>query len=102
MTSHFGLMLVFALFVSVIFATITKDTPRDQLTLGARMFATFIGAAIVLGWPLRLFPVIGLWLPVAIYMAAIYYGATMPWYRRRSGLVSRHVQHAGGYRCWRC
>ena len=56
MTSHFGLMLLFAFFVSVIFATITKDTPREQLRLGAKMFATFIGAAIALGWLLRLFP----------------------------------------------
>ena len=56
MTSHFGLMLLFAFFVSVIFATITKDTPREQLQLGAKMFATFIGAAIALGWLLRLFP----------------------------------------------
>ena len=56
MTSHFGLMLVFAFFVSVVFATITKDSPREQAMLGAKMFATFIGAAIVLGWVLRLFP----------------------------------------------
>ena len=56
MTSHFGLMLVFAFFVSVVFATITKDTPRDQLTLGAKMLATFIGVAIILGWLLRIFP----------------------------------------------
>ena len=56
MTSHFGLMLVFAFFVSVVFATITKDSPREQVMLGAKMFATFIGAAIVLGWVLRLFP----------------------------------------------
>lgn len=56
MTSHFGLMLVFAFFVSVVFATIAKDTPREQVMLGAKMFAMFIGAAIVLGWVLRLFP----------------------------------------------
>jgi hypothetical protein len=56
MTSHFGLLLVFAFFVSVVFATITKDTPREQFVLGAKMFATFIGAALVLGWVLRLFP----------------------------------------------
>jgi hypothetical protein len=56
MTSHFGLMIVFAFFVSVVFATIAKDTPRDQLTLGAKMLGTFIGAAIVLGWVLRIFP----------------------------------------------
>lgn len=56
MTSHFGLMLVFAFFVSVIFATISKDTPREQVLLGTKMFATFVAAAIVLGWVLRLFP----------------------------------------------
>jgi hypothetical protein len=56
MTSHFGLMIVFAFFVSVVFATITKDTPKDQLRLGAKMLGTFIGAAIVLGWVLRFFP----------------------------------------------
>ena len=56
MTSHFGLMIVFAFFVSLIFATIQKDTVADQVTLGAKMFATFIGAAIALGWVMRLFP----------------------------------------------
>ena len=56
MTSHLGLMLLFAFFVSLIFATIAKDTPAEQFRLGAKMFAMFIGAAIVFGWVLRLFP----------------------------------------------
>lgn len=56
MTSHLGLMLLFAFFVSLIFATIAKDTPAEQVRLGAKMFAMFIGAAIVFGWVLRLFP----------------------------------------------
>ncbi|HEX7283843.1 MAG TPA: hypothetical protein VF239_17435 [Vicinamibacterales bacterium] len=56
MTSHFGLMLLFAFFVSVVFATITKDSAKEQLVLGVKMFGMFIGAAIVLGWVLRLFP----------------------------------------------
>ena len=56
MTSHLGLMLLFAFFVSLIFATIAKDHPREQAILGAQMFATFIAAAIVLGWVMRLFP----------------------------------------------
>ena len=56
MTSHLGLMMLFALFVSLIFATIQKDTPREQLTLGAKMFGTFMAAAIALGWVMRLFP----------------------------------------------
>ena len=56
MTSHLGLMILFAFFVSLVFATISKDTPAEQARLGARMFATFIGAAIALGWLMRLFP----------------------------------------------
>ena len=56
MTSHFGLMLLFAFFVSVVFATITKDSAKEQLVLGVKMFGMFIGAAIVLGWVLRIFP----------------------------------------------
>jgi hypothetical protein len=56
MTSHFGLMIVFAFFVSLIFATIAKDTPAEQAKLGAKMFGTFIAAAIVMGWVMRLFP----------------------------------------------
>ena len=56
MTSHLGLMILFAFFVSLIFATIAKDAPAEQAKLGARMFGMFIGAAIVLGWVMRIFP----------------------------------------------
>lgn len=56
MTSHFGLMIVFALFVSLVFAVIGKDHPREQLTVGAKMFGSFVAAALVLGWVMRLFP----------------------------------------------
>ena len=56
MTSHFGLMIVFALFVSLVFAVIAKDHPREQLQAGAKMFGSFVAAALVLGWVMRLFP----------------------------------------------
>ncbi len=56
MTSHFGLMIVFGFFVSLIFATIAKDTPAEQAKLGAKMFGTFVGAGIALGWVMRIFP----------------------------------------------
>lgn len=56
MTSHFALMLLFAVFVSLIFATIAKDTPAEQARLGVKMFAIFVAAAIALGWVMRLFP----------------------------------------------
>lgn len=50
MTSHLGLLVLFALFVSVIFATLTRDTPAEQLRFGLRMFGGFVGAALVLSW----------------------------------------------------
>jgi hypothetical protein len=56
MTSHLGLMIVFGWFVSLIFAVIAKDTPAEQAKLGAKMFGTFIGAALALGWIMRVFP----------------------------------------------
>jgi hypothetical protein len=56
MTSHFGLMVVFALFTSVIFAVLMRDDTREQLRFGARLLGGFIGAAIVLSWLLYVLP----------------------------------------------
>ena len=56
MSSHFALLLVFAAFVSVTFATLMRDDPRDQLKFGARLFGGFVGAGVILGWLLFPFP----------------------------------------------
>jgi hypothetical protein len=56
MTSHFAMLALFAFFVSLVFATIAKDTPAEQAKLGAQMFGTFLAAAIALGWAMRIFP----------------------------------------------
>jgi hypothetical protein len=56
MTDHLVLMIVFAFFVSLVFATIAKDNPADQLKTGAKMFGLFLAAAIALGWVMRIFP----------------------------------------------
>jgi heme/copper-type cytochrome/quinol oxidase subunit 4 len=56
MPSHLLLMAVFAIFVSLVFALIAKDEPREQARLGGLMFAGFMGAAIVLGWLMYPFP----------------------------------------------
>ena len=56
MTSHLALLVLFAAFVSVVFAALMRDTPRDQLTLGGRIFGGFVGAGIALGWLLFPFP----------------------------------------------
>jgi hypothetical protein len=50
MTSHFGILIVFALFVSVVFAALMRDDPKEQLRFGVRLLAGFIGAALVLSW----------------------------------------------------
>ena len=56
MTSHFALMVVFALFVSVVFATLMRDEPAAQLRFGARLFAGFVGAGVIVGWLLYPLP----------------------------------------------
>ena len=54
--SHFLLLVLFAFFVSLVFAVIAKDAVRDQLRLGALMFAGFLASAVVLGWLMYPFP----------------------------------------------
>lgn len=56
MTTHVGLMVVFAVFVSTVFATLMRDEPREQLRFGARLFAGFVGAGLLLGWLLYPMP----------------------------------------------
>ncbi len=56
MTSHVGLMIVFALFVSLVFATLMRDEPGEQLRLGARLFAGFVGGGVLAGWLLYPLP----------------------------------------------
>jgi hypothetical protein len=56
MTSHFGLMVIFALFVSVVFAALMRDKPPDQLAFGGRLFIGFVGAGTLIGWLLYPLP----------------------------------------------
>ena len=56
MQSHLLLLALFAFFVSLVFAVISKDTPRDQVRFGGMLFAGFIAAALVLGWLMYPFP----------------------------------------------
>ena len=50
MTSHIALM------VSIVFATLMRDDPAQQLRFGARLFAGFVGAGLVIGWLLYPLP----------------------------------------------
>jgi putative Mn2+ efflux pump MntP len=48
--SHFAAMLLFAFLVSVVFGVLSKNTPRERLLYGAKVFGAFVGVALVLGW----------------------------------------------------
>ena len=56
MTSHLGLMIMFALFVSIVFGTLMRDEPKEQLRFGGRLFAGFVVGGIALGWLLYPLP----------------------------------------------
>ena len=56
MTSHVALMALFALMVSIVFGTLMRDTPAEQLRFGGRLFASFIGFAVLAGWVLYFLP----------------------------------------------
>jgi hypothetical protein len=56
MASHIVLLVLFAFFVSVVFALLSKDAPRAQFVFGAKLFGAFIVSALVLGWLMYPFP----------------------------------------------
>ncbi len=56
MQSHFLLLLLFALFVSIVFALLMKRETAEQLRFGGLLFVGFIGAALALGWLMYPFP----------------------------------------------
>ena len=55
-TTHLGLLVVFSAFVSTAFSVLMRDEPREQLKFGAKLFGTFIGSAVLLGWLLYPLP----------------------------------------------
>jgi heme/copper-type cytochrome/quinol oxidase subunit 4 len=55
-TSQDLLLVLFAFFVSLVFAVLMRDDPREQLRTGALMFGGFVAAAVALGWLLYPLP----------------------------------------------
>ncbi len=56
MHSHLLLLVLFAFFVSLVFAVLTREAPREQLRFAGLLFAAFVGGAIVIGWLMYPFP----------------------------------------------
>jgi len=55
-TSHLGLLVIFSAFVSIAFAVLMRDEPREQVTFGAKLFGMFVVSAVALGWLLYPLP----------------------------------------------
>jgi hypothetical protein len=49
-------MTLFAVLASVVFGAIAKETPRERLLYGLKVFAEFMAIGIVLSWILYFIP----------------------------------------------
>jgi hypothetical protein len=54
MTSHLGVMVLFAALVSTVFGALSRSDPRGQVRLAVRVFAGLVIGAYALGWVLFL------------------------------------------------
>ncbi|MBB5345524.1 hypothetical protein [Tunturibacter empetritectus] len=48
--SHFGAVLLFALFTSVVFGITQRSEPRTMIRFGAFCFVLFVGGTIAASW----------------------------------------------------
>ena len=50
MTSHLGVMILFAAAVAIVFGTLLRDDVRAQRRLATRIFLALVAGAFLLGW----------------------------------------------------
>ena len=50
MTTHLGVMILFAACVSAVFGTLLRDETREQIRLGGRTFAALVLGGYAVGW----------------------------------------------------
>ena len=55
--SHLILLVIFAVCVSTVFATLMRDGAHEQVSLGVKMFGGLIATALILGWLMYPFPI---------------------------------------------
>jgi hypothetical protein len=53
---HFLVMTLFAALTAVVFGGMSKESPREQVFYGLKVFAEFIAIGLVLGWILYFIP----------------------------------------------
>jgi galactitol-specific phosphotransferase system IIC component len=47
---HFVILVVFSALVFIVFAMLLRDTPRERLRFGLKVFAAFVLSTLVIGW----------------------------------------------------
>ena len=53
---HFLAMTVFAILASAVFGAVAKDTTKERIIYGVKVFAEFMIIGLVLGWLLYFIP----------------------------------------------
>ena len=53
---HFFVMTGFAFIAAVVFGTVSKDTDKDRLVYGLKVFVEFLIIGLVLSWILYFLP----------------------------------------------
>jgi hypothetical protein len=56
MHSHLLTLVVFSALVSVVFAVLLRDTTRERVSFGLKVFAAFVLSTLVIGWLTNPFP----------------------------------------------
>lgn len=54
MTTHLGVMILFAAAVSTVFGVLLRDEPKEQYRLTGRIFSALVVGAYGLGWVMYL------------------------------------------------
>ncbi len=50
MTTHLGVMLLYAAAISIVFGTLLRDDVPGQVRLGLRLFVGLVVGAYLVGW----------------------------------------------------
>ena len=53
---HFLVMTAFAALAAIVFGTVAKDSGRERIVYGAKVFAEFMVIGLVLAWILYFIP----------------------------------------------
>lgn len=54
--THLLIMMLFAALVAVVFGVVTRETKRERVLYGLKVFGEFVGIGLLLAWLLYFLP----------------------------------------------